>query len=77
MAEKRPPGPCPICGQGTWIDVAFDANGNSADLKQDTSSRQVETYSCGHELTGPTLASDSDEMVVEARTSQDTVDRGQ
>jgi hypothetical protein len=67
---------CPICGRGTLKDVSFDEGvrqrGRPA---QDAGSRQVESFTCGHEVIGPTLASaDADALDVERRESEETVD---
>jgi hypothetical protein len=66
-------GRCPTCGEGTLVDVSFDAN-TEADGSQDADSRQIETYSCGHTIVGPRLSTaDQDALTVERRTSDETV----
>lgn len=75
MARPERPGRCPICGRGDLADVSFDVDTNdaSADGSQDAESRQLETYSCGHEVIGPRLSSaDQEAMTVERRTSEDS-----
>lgn len=69
---------CPICGDGTLVDVVFDEDVDWDDApRQDSDSPETDVYSCGHEVRGASLASaDSDELAVERRTSQDTVEDG-
>jgi hypothetical protein len=69
-------GRCPRCGEGTLVDVSFDLDPADpvADGMQEAESRQIETYSCGHTVVGPRLASaDQEAMTVERRTSDETV----
>ena len=66
---------CPECGRGTLTDVAFD-QGAQVDgrAKQESDSRQIETYSCGHTAIGARLSSaDAGELEVERRTSDEGV----
>jgi hypothetical protein len=57
---------CPICGEGTLRTVDF---GN-----QQPDSRQVQTFTCGHEVEGdPLQTADADRLDVERRQSEDTV----
>lgn len=59
---------CPICGKGTLADIDFDGN----DQFQDPESRQVDTYSCGHEVPrAPLEVADPDRLDVEQRTSEE------
>jgi hypothetical protein len=72
--EERP-GRCPTCGRGRLADVSFDVDPRdaSADGSQEAESRQLETYSCGHEVLGPMLSTaDQHAMTVERRTSEDS-----
>lgn len=65
---------CPICGEGTLQDVAFDLAPDGA-IAQRSDSREVDTYTCGHEVPGARLeGADSEELSVERRSSEDTVD---
>jgi len=67
-------GICPICGKGKLADVSFDMGpgGGLPDGIQEAESRQLETYSCGHEVLGPKLESaDQASMTVERRSSED------
>lgn len=71
---------CPICGQGELVDISYnepsDVGVPSEEPMQEADSRQVVTYSCGHEVTGPRIdraeqaRSDID---IERRTSEETV----
>jgi hypothetical protein len=65
---------CPICGQGILTDIAFDAAPRSEpDLRQTAESRELITYSCGHEVPGSSVATaDGNRLDVERRTSSET-----
>ncbi|HYJ60700.1 MAG TPA: hypothetical protein VE032_04465 [Actinomycetota bacterium] len=68
------PARCPVCGRGTLVDVAFDLNADG-EVEQRADSREVDSYTCGHEVPGPSLASaDPDRLSVERRSSEETVD---
>jgi hypothetical protein len=63
------------------VDIAFDAGaspgaeGSSGTRPQGADTRQVESYSCGHQVIGPRLStSDADQLDVERRSSEDTVE---
>jgi hypothetical protein len=57
---------CPICGKGTLRTVEFG--------DQQPDSRQMQTFTCGHEVEGGRLGSaDAEGMDVERRTSEETV----
>jgi hypothetical protein len=69
-------GRCPVCGIGTLSDIAYDEApvGDAEPPAQDADSRQVETYSCGHEVVGERLSvADADVLDVERRTTGQTV----
>jgi hypothetical protein len=60
---------CPICGEGTLADIDFGGE----DLVQDPESRQVDVYTCGHEVArAPLEVADGDRLDVERRTSEET-----
>jgi hypothetical protein len=60
---------CPICGKGTLRTIDFG--------DQQPDSRQVQTFTCGHEVKGARLESaDADQLDVERRTSEETVTPG-
>jgi hypothetical protein len=60
---------CPICGVGTLTDIDFGGE----DLFQDPTSRQVDAYSCGHEVERARLDSaDPERLDVERRSSDET-----
>ncbi|HET9671453.1 MAG TPA: hypothetical protein VFQ40_01225 [Actinomycetota bacterium] len=64
-AERR----CPVCGAGTLADIDFGGDA----LFQDPTSRQVDVYTCGHEVERASLESaDADRLDVERRTSEET-----
>jgi len=67
---------CPVCGEGTLTDLAFDAGDRlKAKPAQTSDSRQLLTYSCGHTSPGPRLdTADANALVVERRASKDVVD---
>ena len=61
-------GRCPVCGEGTLADIDFDGD----DQFQDPASRQVDTYTCGHEVPrAPLEVADTDRLDVEQRTSEE------
>jgi hypothetical protein len=60
---------CPVCGNGVLADIDFGGD----DLFQDAQSRQVDVYTCGHEVDRARLDSaDSDRLDVERRSSEET-----
>jgi hypothetical protein len=67
---------CPVCGRGELVDLLYtEGSGDEEIQRSDT--RQVATYSCGHERVGPPLdesASPDSALDVEQRTSDETVD---
>jgi hypothetical protein len=57
---------CPICGKGTLRTVDFG--------EQQPESRQVQTFTCGHEVEGDRLqTADANRLDVERRGSEETV----
>lgn len=70
---------CPECGQGTLVEVTFREGSTEVDGEaiQESATRQVESYSCGHEVIGPpldTTAAGAGDLTVERRQSDDTVE---
>jgi hypothetical protein len=70
---------CPVCGRGELIDVTYreGATGAEDEPIQTADTRQVESYSCGHEVSGPKLdatASGSEDLEAERRASEETVE---
>ena len=81
MVEKSPAKDrkCPVCGNGELIDVTYreGATGAGDEAIQTADTRQVETYSCGHEVAGPALdqtAAGSTELEAERRRTEETTD---
>ncbi len=77
MSERKR---CPECGVGVLVDIAFREGSTQAEGEpiQEADTRQVESYSCGHEVVGPRLdrtASGSEALEVERRDSAETTDR--
>ena len=71
--EKR----CPVCGRGELVDILYTGGSSPEEPKQGSDTRQVETYSCGHERTGARLdeaASPDSDLEAERRTAEETVD---
>jgi hypothetical protein len=65
---------CPVCGSGRLTDISFD---EGEDREQRPESREVLAFSCGHEVAGRRLeVADTDELDVEERQSDGTVDPG-
>jgi hypothetical protein len=71
MTATDPAGPsgrCPVCGEGTLADIDFGGR----DLFQDPESRQVDVYTCGHEVPRAALeVADTERLDVEQRTSEE------
>jgi hypothetical protein len=64
-SERR----CPRCGQGVIADIDFGGD----DLFQDPKSRQVDVYTCGHEVERARLeVADAERLDVERRGSEET-----
>jgi hypothetical protein len=60
---------CPVCGKGTLADIDFGGE----DLVQNPDSRQVDVYTCGHEVErAPLDVADADRLDVERRSSEET-----
>jgi hypothetical protein len=60
---------CPVCGQGVVADIDFGGD----ELFQDPESRQVDVFTCGHEVArAPLEVADADRLDVEQRTSEET-----
>lgn len=75
-AEQRAES-CPICGLGTVSDIVYDVNPSSREPAQRSDSREMVIYSCGHRVSGSRLNSaDEEQLNVERRTSEETVDPG-
>jgi uncharacterized protein (DUF983 family) len=71
---------CPTCGQGELVDISYnqpsDGAPPSGEPMQEADSRQVVTYSCGHEVVGPRIDREQQAgpaLDVERRTSEETV----
>jgi hypothetical protein len=67
---------CPVCGLGELVDLLY-TEGPGDEEMQRSDTRQVATYSCGHERVGPSLeesTSPDSTLDVEHRTSDETVD---
>jgi len=76
-AEAQPSGfTCPVCGKGTLADVAYDAapGDPETDLEQQPESRQLDVYTCGHEVPGARLRSADDRLDVERRDAAETAE---
>jgi hypothetical protein len=62
---------CSVCGEGVLQHLGSE----DRDRMQRPESPVIETYTCGHEVTTPPLATaDAERLEVERRTSRDTVD---
>jgi hypothetical protein len=63
---------CPVCGRGDLIDIAYTEGSDGDVPMQESDTRQVETYTCGHERVGPRLdesAAPGSALEVEQRSS--------
>jgi len=64
---------CPVCGVGTLADISYDAGDDDRpDPEQQPTSRQLDTYTCGHRVRGAPLEVADDRLDVERRTSEET-----
>ena len=78
--EDRLPMRCPTCGRGDLVDINYnepsEVSAPSEGPMQEADSRQVATYSCGHEVAGPRIDRAEQErqgLDIERRTSEETV----
>jgi hypothetical protein len=73
--QRVPATRCPICGRGELKDVTFDGGTGEQEgtPKQLADSSEVDVYTCGHEVTGASLARADRSLHVERRESEDTV----
>jgi hypothetical protein len=77
MIAGAPPGDlrCPICGRGTLRDLMYDEGSAERPLEQQADSREVQVFTCGHEVSGvPLDSADAERLHVERRGSSETVD---
>jgi hypothetical protein len=77
MTEERSDRRCPECGRGTLATITHDETppGSELELAQQADSRQVETYTCGHTVTGAKLSgADANQLDVERRTADEVTD---
>jgi hypothetical protein len=74
--SEEPQTRCPICGEGTLADIAYDAGGPAdADVpEQQPESRQVDVYTCGHQVVGGELGAADGRLDVERRGSEETAE---
>jgi hypothetical protein len=71
QAERKEEKRCPICGKGVLQHLGPEA---PKDM-QTSDSEILETYTCGHEVTGPSLATaDAEVLEVERRETEETVE---
>jgi hypothetical protein len=69
------PARCPVCGEGTLADIAFDAlSPTEREHEQQPESRQVDVYTCGHKVVGAPLAAADEQLDVERRSSDETAE---
>jgi hypothetical protein len=66
---------CPVCGEGVLADIAYDEHLPARSMpKQAPESREVVSFTCGHEVEGRFLAEAArDDPNVERREAEDTV----
>lgn len=63
---------CPVCGVGRLRDIAYD---EGTGLRQEADSRELQQFTCGHEVVGPRLSTaDARRLDAERRQSSETVD---
>jgi hypothetical protein len=66
---------CPVCGEGVLADIAYDEHHPGLTMpKQAPESREVLSFTCGHDVEGRFLAEAAgDDPNVERRETEDTV----
>jgi hypothetical protein len=65
---------CPVCGVGRLQDLTYD----EGTVRQEADSRELQRFTCGHEVIGAPLSSaDTTRLDVEQRQSEETVDPSQ
>ena len=72
---------CPVCGQGTLVEISYWEESakepEAGEAIQEADTRQVESYSCGHEVVGPSLgesAAGTKDLEVERRQTDETAE---
>ena len=72
---------CPVCGQGTLVEITYREGSameaEAGEAIQEADSRQVESYSCGHEVVGPRLdesAAGTEDLQAERRQTDETAE---
>jgi hypothetical protein len=66
---------CPICGVGRLQDLAYDEGSVARPLEQQADSHEIQTFTCGHTVDGPSLSTaDAEGLDAERRDSAETVD---
>ena len=66
---------CPVCGKGVLADIAYDAAARAEPApEQQPTSRQLDTYTCGHQVPGARLEAADDRLDVERRTSEEAAE---
>ena len=66
---------CPVCDRGTLADIVYDVDPASVEPSQTSDSHEASVYTCGHRVSGPSLATaDQERLDVERRGSEETVD---
>ena len=66
---------CPVCGLGRLRDLVFDGGLPESPPAQRAESREVQVFTCGHEVTAAALdTADGRQLDVERRRSDETVD---
>ena len=66
---------CPVCGVGRFRDLVYDEGAVDRPHEQQSDSREVQIFTCGHEVAGSSLdTADANKLDVEQRGSAETVD---
>jgi hypothetical protein len=75
-SQDPPEARCPVCGEGVLADISYvQEPGGDDEPTQVPESREVQRFSCGHEVVGAALASaDAERLEVERRSSEETVE---
>jgi hypothetical protein len=81
MAMEAGTKKCPVCGKGDLVDITYrdepEVSPDTEEPIQTADSRQIESYSCGHEVSGPRLdrtAAGDEDLEAERRGSDETTE---
>lgn len=66
---------CPVCGVGVLAGISYnEGTRNEPVPEQQPTSRQLDTYTCGHQVVGAPLEAADDRLDVERRSSEEAAE---